>query len=85
MLLQFNSVRPMLGGDYLCVFANDFRKIPERIRSMYELHAVELAVLENLPDVRAEVTANDFTYGIEVPVDLTRKRLGLTYLRYMVD
>ncbi len=85
MLLQFNSVHPMLGGDYLCVFTHDYRKIPEWIRSLYELRAVGLSVLENLPDVNAEVTANNFTYGIEVPVDLTRKRLGLTYLRYMVD
>lgn len=83
MLMQFNSIRPMIGGDYLRVFARDFRDIPDWVREPYAVQGAAVDEFTNIDEIIADVDAKGFTYGIEVPVTLSAKRLAFTYLNNM--
>lgn len=87
MLMQFNSIRPMMNvGKTAIFFAKDFTRIPESFRSDYSLHAAAMDDWSNVAEIEAEVDRIGYTWGVEAAVlPGERKRVGSCALMIMKD
>lgn len=87
MLMQFNSIRPMMNVETQMIFvAKDFTRIPEQFRSDYSLGPAALYSWSNIEEIEAEVDRLGYTWGVEAPaLPGERKRLTGCALMLMQD
>lgn len=87
MLMQFNSMRPIIiVGTDLIFFTKDFSRIPEHFRSDYSLSPAALEGWSNIGEIEAEVERVGYTWGVEAPnLPGERKRITGTALLLMQD